>query len=226
WTGTNSFSNPISGSVTGTASTITGNVGENQVTGLTSDLNTLNTAIAGETTRAMTAEGNLSSAITAETTRATAAENGKANLAGGNMFTGGAQKLAPSATGYASLNVPDTGAVPSNPALGDIWLLNNDTHLQFEDKNSATQSLAFLSDITSANSSLLGANNSWTGTNTFNNPISGSVTGTASTITGSVSENQVTGLTSDLNTLNTAIAGETTRAMTAEGNLSSAITAE
>src|SRR5207248_522954 len=164
--------------------------------------------------------------ITTETARATTAENAKANLAGGNMFTGGAQKLAPSATGYASLNVPDTGAVPSSPNLGDIWLLNNDTHLQFRDKTSTTQSLAFFSDITSANSSLLSASNNWTGTNSFSNPISGSVTGTASTITGSVGENQVTGLTTDLNNLNTAIAGETTRAVTAEGNLSSAITTE
>src|SRR5437588_395124 len=142
------------------------------------------------------------------------------------MFTIDAKELAPTTAAYASLTVRDTWPDTSHPALGDIWLLNNDTHLQFEDKNSATQSLAFLSDITSANSSLLSANNSWTGTNSFSNPISGSVTGTASTITGSVSENQVTGLTSDLNTLNTAIAGETTRAMTAEGNLSSAITAE
>src|SRR5204862_422328 len=122
----------------------------------------LGASIATESARAIGVESGLSSAITAEIARATAQELLKANLAGGNMFTGGAQKLAPSATGYASLNVPDTGAIPSNPAFGDIWLLNNDTHLQFEDKNSATQSLAFLSDITTTNAGTLASANSYT----------------------------------------------------------------
>ncbi|PYV75579.1 MAG: hypothetical protein DMG96_16580 [Acidobacteria bacterium] len=110
--------------------------------------------------------------------------------------------------------------------MGDIWLLNGNAHLNFRTMNNSTEMLAFFSDITSANSSLLSANNSWTGTNTFSNPISGSVTGSASTITGSVGENQVTNLTTDLGNLSGAITLETGRAMSAESALSGAITAE
>src|SRR5205823_6156487 len=80
---------------------------------------------------------------------------GKASLAGGNLFTGGKQTLADAAGAYASLNVPNSTTAPSAPVAGDVWLLNTDPHLQFQDKNNATQMLAFSTDVTAANSSTL-----------------------------------------------------------------------
>src|SRR5438270_668982 len=85
-----------------------------------------------------------------EITRATAAENTKANLNGGNIFTGGSQVLAGSATGYPSLNIPNGAAAPSNPQPGDVWVLNGNAHLQFQTM-SGLETLAFTSDITIAN---------------------------------------------------------------------------
>ena len=88
----------------------------------------LSGAVSVEASRATTAENLITANVNAETTRATAAEASKANLAGGNTFTGGAQMLAPSAAAYASLNVPRVTA-PSTPAVGDVWLSNADGHL-------------------------------------------------------------------------------------------------
>src|SRR5437763_5567912 len=43
-----------------------------------------------------------------------------------------------------------------------MWLLNHDTHLNFQNKNSGTQVLAFLSDISTANAGTLASANSYT----------------------------------------------------------------
>jgi hypothetical protein len=114
--------------------------------------------------RAGGAETTLSNAISAETTRAGGVEATKANLAGGNIFTGGNQMIAPSTSSYASLNVPNTGAASSTPAMGDIWSIAVDPHLQFRDLNNVTQSLAFLGDITSQGSQTLTAAENYTNT--------------------------------------------------------------
>jgi len=101
-----------------------------------------------------------------------------------NIFTGGKQTLSASAAAYASLNFPNTGATPSMPAMGDLWLTTADPHILFRDINNTTQRLAFLADVTSGN--LLGANNTFTGNNTFSQIISGSITGNASTVSNGV----------------------------------------
>lgn len=41
--------------------------------------------------------------------------------AGGNTFTTGSQNFAPSDTGYASINIPQTGVAPTTPIDGDIY---------------------------------------------------------------------------------------------------------
>ena len=154
-------------------------IGENQVTGLSTDLaNTLNSAEAFATTAAGTAQTNAEGFATTAAAAAAAgavstAEGysdaqlgtavsaintsvaGKASLAGGNLFTGGKQTLADAVAGYASLNVPNSATAPSSPVAGDLWLLSTDPHLQFQDKNNATQMLAFSTDVTAANSSTL-----------------------------------------------------------------------
>ena len=110
--------------------------------------------------------GALSSANTytdAETTRATAAEATKANLAGGNIFTGGSQKLTAATGNYSSLNIA-SGAAPDNAhvAAGDVWLTNADSHLQFQDASNTTQSLAFVTDVQSADATTLTSAKSYT----------------------------------------------------------------
>src|SRR6185295_4932580 len=125
------------------------------------------TVLAESVSRAAADAATLTSANTytdAEKTRAMAAEVLKANLAGGNTFTGGSQLLAPSNTGYASLNVPNSTTAPTTPGVGDIWLVNTDPHLNFRDMNNATQMLAFFSDITAANSNTLASANGYTDT--------------------------------------------------------------
>jgi hypothetical protein len=99
----------------------------------------------------------------------------------GNTFTNGKQTLAASAAGFASLNIPNTGAAPTAPTSGDLWLTAGDTHLQFQDKNNVTQGVAFLSDILSS-TSLLSGNNTFSGTNSFNN-ASNSFTGNGAGLT-------------------------------------------
>jgi adhesin YadB/C len=123
--------------------------------------------LAESVTRAAGDAATLTSANTytdAEKTRAMAAEALKANLAGGNTFTGGSQVLAPSAGAYASLNVPNSTTAPTTPGVGDIWLVNLDPHLHFRDMNNATQMLAFFSDITTANSNTLASARTYTDT--------------------------------------------------------------
>jgi hypothetical protein len=172
-------------------SQITGSISESQVTNLTSDLTTLQnninaeatarqaadttlqnninseaaarmTADVAEASARASADTTLQNNINAETNRATAAEALKANLNGGNTFTGGSQVLAPSASGYASLNVPNSATAPTTPVTGDIWLFNTDPHLNFRDMNGITQLLAFTSDITAANSNTLTSANAYT----------------------------------------------------------------
>src|ERR1019366_8151776 len=137
----------------------------------------------------------------AETTRATGVEALKANLAGGNIFTGGKQTLAASTTAAASMNVPAGVAPTSTPGAGDLFAVTGigDSHLNFVDQSNATQKLAFLSDITS---------------------------GTATTITGNITELQVNNLVGDLTAANAATTAETARATGVEGGLTSSIAAE
>jgi len=111
---------------------------------------TLGASISGEVTRATGAEGVLTTNLSNEVSRATAAEALKANLAGGNVFTTGSQTLAASTTGYASMNIPVTGAAPSTPNQGDLFTIPTDTHLQFRDSTNTTQALAFIADVNSA----------------------------------------------------------------------------
>jgi len=115
---------------------------------------TLQNNITAEGAARAASDATLGNAITTETTRATAAENalsttvaGKANLAGGNTFTGGSQKLAASTATYPSLNVTESSIAPTTPQTGDIWLTNADSHLQFHDNSNTNQTLAFLSDL-------------------------------------------------------------------------------
>ncbi len=121
-----------------------------------------------------------------------------AKLNGGNAFTGGSQVLAPSTTTYSSMNVPVNGAAPSTPNMGDVWLTTNDNHVQFQDKNNATQAIAYLSDITG-------------GTVTFG---------------GNISESQVTGLPTDLSNLTASVTTETGRATAAESTISGSLSTE
>jgi hypothetical protein len=140
----------------------------------------LSGAISVEASRATAAESVITGNVNAETTRATAAEASKANLAGGNTFTGGAQVLAPSAAGYASLNVPNSSTAPSTPAVGDVWLTTADTHLQFQDKNNVAHSLMF-SDDPIQNNQL--QNNSITVTSGIGIGVSGSPVVLGGTVT-------------------------------------------
>jgi hypothetical protein len=103
-----------------------------------------------------------------------------------NIFTGGKQTLPASATGYASLNLPYSAAAPTTPAMGDVWLTTADPHLMFLDNTSTTQRLAFLSDVSSLDTGLLGGTNTFTGSNTFSQIIKGSITGNAGTVTNGV----------------------------------------
>ena len=115
----------------------------------------LSGSISAEVLRATGAESALNTAITTETGRATAAEATKANLAGGNTFTTGEQILAPSTAAYASINVP-FGLAPSTPLAGDVFLITGgDSHVQFAVTPSNVQELAFLSDVTASNLSLI-----------------------------------------------------------------------
>ena len=141
---TTNLSNEVSRATTA-ESTLTTNLGA-EVTRAEGAEATLSTGLGAETTRAEGAESTLTTNLNNEVTRATTAEATKANLDGGNTFTGGKQKLAPSTTTYPSLNVPNTGAAPTTPAAGDLWLTGADTHLQFQDKNNATHGLMFTDD--------------------------------------------------------------------------------
>jgi len=119
-----------------------------------------------------------------------------------NTFAGGKQTLPASATGYASLNFPSTGSTSGTPAIGDLWLTAADRHIVFRDNTNTTQRLAFLADVTSLGD-LLGANNTFTGGNTFNQAITGSISGNAGTVTNGV---YTTGSYSDPNWI-TSVSG-------------------
>lgn len=116
--------------------------------------------------------------LTDNTINAAKIANTAAVLSGGNLFTGGTQKLAASTTNFSSLNFPNGSAPASgNVAIGDLWLTSGDAHLQFQDKTNAQQSLAFLSDFTTGNNTYIGSN-TFSGANTFSggNNFSGSNT--------------------------------------------------
>jgi hypothetical protein len=100
-----------------------------------------------------------------------------------NVLTGGKLTLAPSAPGYASLNIPNTGMLPVSLARGDFWLTTADTHLKFVDNTNTVQSLAFLTDVIGEGSTLLGSANIFTGSNTFSQIIQGNISGNAATAT-------------------------------------------
>jgi uncharacterized repeat protein (TIGR03803 family) len=110
----------------------------------------------------------------------------------GNIFTGGKLTLSPSTAGYASLNVPNSGPIPTVAARGDLWLTTADTHLKFLDNTNTTQSLAFLSDVTGEGSTLLGSNNIFTGSNTFSQIINGNISGNAATATSATTASTAT----------------------------------
>jgi len=164
--------------------------------------------------------------VNAETTRATAAEASKANLAGGNTFTGGAQMLAPSAAAYASLNVPNSSTAPSTPAVGDVWLSNADGHLQFQDASNATQSLAFASDVSAANNAAsTGLNNeisrATAAENTLGSNLNNEISRAQGT-EGTISSN----LNNEISRAQSAETAETSRATSAETLLSGAVSVE
>src|SRR6185295_13181199 len=186
----------------------------------------LSGAVSVEASRATTAENLITANVNAETTRATAAEASKANLAGGNTFTGGAQMLAPSAAGYASLNVPNSSTAPSTPAVGDVWLSNADGHLQFQDASNATQSLAFASDVSAANNAAsTGLNNEISRATAAENTLSSNLNNEISRAQGTegtISSN----LNNEISRAQSAETAETSRATSAETVLSGAVSVE
>jgi hypothetical protein len=192
---------------------------------------TLTTSLAGEVTRATGAEIMLSNSLAIEVTRATGAEtalsNSKANLAGGNTFTGGSQVLAPSAAGYPSLNVPDTGTAPTTPVKGDMWLLNSNAHLNFRDMNGITQMLAFFSDVTTANASTLASAKTYTDTSVATEAAA-RIAGDAATLSSAnahADAGDVATLASANGYTNTAVGSEATTRATADALEASARTA-
>src|SRR6266852_2978101 len=78
----------VVGNIAGSAGSIVGNISESQVTNLTVDLGALTTSLSSETSARQTADTTLQNNINSEAARATAAENGKASLAGDNIFAG------------------------------------------------------------------------------------------------------------------------------------------
>ena len=128
-----------------------------------------------------------------------------------NSFTAGfTQTLGASSATAASLNVPNTGAAPSSPNKGDMWLTGTDPHLQFQDKSGTTQMLAFSSDVTSANASTL------TTAETFATTAANNAQNTAQTFATNAANNaQSTAETFATNAANTAQANAETFATSA-----------
>ena len=175
-------------SFTNAASTFAGNAAT-----ATSATTAASAATAGFATNAgnATTANTANSATDASKLGGIAAAN-YARLDLANIFAG-KQTLAPSTAGYSSLNVPNSTNSPTTPAIGDVWLINLDTHLQFRDQNNATQSLAFLSDFTGGNNTYTGnnsfsGNNSFTGSNTF-----AGITASSLSASGNVSANSFSG---------------------------------
>ena len=94
---------------------------------------TLTGSITAEVTRATGAESTLQHRHLDRNTRAHGHEALKANLAGGNTFTTGEQILAPSTSGYASINVP--AGVAAHDIRGRRCVLDHRCrpHIQFID---------------------------------------------------------------------------------------------
>ncbi len=234
FTGTNTFSNPIAGDITGNAATVTTDAN------LTGDV----TSVGNVTTIANVPDGALSSNV--------ALLNGNQTFTGTNTFsnpiagdiTGNAATVTTDAnlTGDVTsvgnvttiANVPD-GALSSNVAL----LNGNQT---FTGTNTFSNPLAgditgnaatvttdanLTGDVTSvgnvttianvpdgalsSNVALLNGNQTFTGTNTFSNPIAGDITGNAATVTTDAN------LTGDV----TSVGNVTTIANVPDGALSS-----
>src|SRR5712692_2861672 len=122
--------------------------------------------------------------ITDNTISAAKITNTAAVLAGGNVFTGGLQKLAPSAGSYASLNVPSSATPPGSPNSGDVWLDNADIHLQFRDNAGSplTHMLAFTDDVIS-NSQVSGTYSNAVTFSNASNSFSGTFSGNGSALT-------------------------------------------
>jgi hypothetical protein len=106
-----------------------------------------------------------------------------------NLFGLGAKQTFRASSAYAGLNITGVAQDPSSLAPGDLWFNTTDQHLHFRDSNNP-QSLALMSDLTSANSNLLAANNHWTGGNTFdsasgtfNGSFTGSLSGNGTNVT-------------------------------------------
>jgi uncharacterized repeat protein (TIGR03803 family) len=244
FTGTNIFTQAITGSVTGNAGTVTNGV---YTTGSYADPGWITSLSAAKITGTVASALTAASATTAGALAATPTQCGSPTFATGiaangnanclqpastnlsdsstlvrnnqaNSFAGGKQTLAPSAAGYASLNLPGTGAAPSTPAMGDLWLTNADTHPKFRDSTNTTQSVAFLSDISSAGSGLLGSNNAFTGINTFSQPINGNLNGNAATATSALTATSATTAAS-ATTATTALTATTAGSATTAGAL-------
>jgi hypothetical protein len=113
--------------------------------------------------------------------------NTLALLSGGNVFTTGKQTLAASAAAFAALNFPNTGAVPTTPVLGDLWLTTGDNHLQFQ-TGTGLKSLAFTDDTLSNNQ----LNGTYTNAVTLNN-AGNSFTGSGAGLTALNGSNISTG---------------------------------
>ncbi len=188
-----------------TAESYTDTKVNSEATRAQSEESTLSTAVTSESTRAQTSESGLSTSISNETTRATNAEAAKAAQDGGNTFTGGRQKLAPSTPSYASLNLPDTGTDPHTPEHGDMWMKSSDKHPQFRDNTDTNQQVAFVSDIAAQDSQTLNTAESYTDTKV---------------------NSEATRAQSEESTLSTAVTSESTRAQTSESGLSTSISNE
>ena len=83
----------------------------------------------------------------------------------------------------ASLNIPEGGAQPNTVNVGDLFTVTGNTHLDYQAAANDTEQIAFLSDIQTNNTSLLGSTNTWMGSNTFTMPINGTLNGNASSAT-------------------------------------------
>ena len=182
---------------------LTGNLAA-EVTRATGAEGALGASLTSEISRATGAEATLTTNLAGEVTRATAEEALKANLANGNTFTAGSQKLAASTATYSSMNVP-AGVAPATPVAGDLYIITGgDNHLQFMDPSATPQELAFMSDVTTSNASV-----------------------TAETARATAAEGaEVTRATAAEGVLTGNLAAEVTRATGAEGALGASLTSE
>ena len=65
------------------------------------------------------------------------------------------------------MNIPEGGAQPNTVNVGDLFTLTGNTHLDYQAAASDTEQIAYLSDIQTNNTTLLGATNIWIGANSF-----------------------------------------------------------